>query len=104
MFVADLVVVLAMVAASTVGALALPPDGMVPVDLVPGAGVQWLPKSIGLAVWPAVGVTAYLAVQVSLDTGRPTGHPRVALTVALALLLLVQTVAILVAVSRRGRP
>jgi hypothetical protein len=102
MFVADLVLVLLMVGTSAVAALALPPNGMLPVNL--GAGLSWMPKSIGLAVWPGIGVVSYLGTRLSAAFGRLSVQSQVGLTIALALMLSVQTGSILIALNRRGRP
>ena len=104
MFVADLVLVLVMVATSASAALVLPPDGMLPVDLGAGPGLSWMPKSVALVLWPAIGVVAYLATRPWTGVGRLDVRSQVGLTVALALMLLVQIGSVLVAINRRGHP
>lgn len=107
--IADLALVVAMLSVAGYGALVLPPDGMVPVDVGPaplrglGPGIYWMPKAVVLVAWPAVGVLAVLLVAVPLN-GLGGSGARVGLTVALALLLLAETAAVSVAVRRGGRP
>ena len=108
MVIADLALVVAMLAVAGYGALALPPDGMVPLDVGPaprrglGPGIYWMPKAIGLVAWPAVGVLAFLVAAPASGFGG--SRARVGLTAALALVLLAETVAVSVAVRRGGRP
>jgi hypothetical protein len=104
MFVVDLVLVLAMVSASAVGALALPPNGMLPMDVGAGSGLSWMPKTVALVLWPALGVVSYLVIRLSDAFGQMGPKSQVGLTIALALMLMAQTGSILVAVNRRGRP
>jgi hypothetical protein len=104
MFVADLVLVVAMVSASAFGALALPPNGMLPVDLGVGSGLSWMPKGIGLVLWPALGVGSYFLFRLAGAFGQMGPKSLVGLTIALALMLLAQSGSILVAINRRGRP
>ena len=104
MFIADLLLVLAMVSASSIGALALPPNGMLPVDLGLGSGLSWMPKAIALVLWPGLGLVSYVVARLAAAFGQLSPKSQVGLTIALALMLLVQTGSILVAISRRGRP
>ena len=110
MVVADLALVVAMLVVAGCGALALPPDGMVPLDFGPaprrglGPGIYWLPKTVGLVAWPAIGVLAFFLLAVVPSAGLGSSQARVGLTVALALVLLAETVAVSVAVRRGGRP
>ena len=107
--IADLALVVAMLAVAGYGALVLPRDAMVPVDVGPapvrglGPGIYWMPKVVGLVVWPAVGILASFLVTVPLNGVGGSGA-RVGLTIALALLMLAETAAVSVAVRRGGRP
>ena len=103
MFVASLVIVVAMVAASGVAALVLPPHGMLPMDLGPGSGLRWLPKEVALVLWPALGVVSYLVARLSAALGEMRSGSEVGLTIALLVLLLAQGGSILVAINRGGR-
>jgi hypothetical protein len=103
MFVADPVLVLAMVATSAVAALVLPPHGTVPVNVGAGWGLTWIPKTIPLVMWPAVGVVSYLATLLPVASGQLSVRSQVGLTIALGLMLLTQTGSVLLAISRRGR-
>lgn len=104
MFVTDLVLVLAMVSASAFGGLALPPNGMLPVDLGVGSGLSWIPKLVGLVLWPALGVVSYLVARLAAAFGQLSPKSQAGVTLALGLMLLAQTGSILVAINRRGRP
>lgn len=104
MSVANLLLVLAMVGASAVGALALPPDGQLPVNVVAGHRLSWMPKAIALVLWPAMGVISYLTTGLSAAWGPVSTRSRIGLTIALGLMLLVQTGSLLLALKRRGRP
>lgn len=104
MFVADVLLVVVMVAASAFAALALPPNGMLPLDVGAGPGLSWMPKSVALVLWPALGVVTYLGTRVAGALGQLSFRSQVGVTIALALMLLVQTGSILVAIARRGRP
>ncbi len=109
MVIVDLALVVAMLAVAGYGAVALPPDGMVPLEFGPGprrglgTGVYWLPKLIGLVAWPAIGVLAFLLAVVPAG-GPGGGTTRGGLTVALALVLLAEILAVRFAVRRGGRP
>jgi hypothetical protein len=104
MLIADVALVVAMLAASFYGAVALPTDGMVPVDLGAGTSLHWMPKRIGLVLWPAIGVVAYALVGVAAGPRLDAGSRTVGLTVALGLILAAQLGSIAIAVRRSGRP
>lgn len=104
MSVANLLLVLAMVAMSAFGGLALPPDGQLPINLAAGPRLSWMPKVIVLVLWPAMGVASYLTTGLSAALGPVSARSRIGLTIALGLMLLVQTGSLLVALKRRGRP
>lgn len=104
MVVADVVLVVVMVGASAFGALALPPNGMLPVDLGAGSGLRWLPKTIALVLWPALGVASYLVSRLAVAAGLASLRSQTGLTIALALMLVAQAGSILVAIIRQGRP
>lgn len=103
MFVADPLLVLAMVAMSAFAALVLPPNGMVPVNVGAGFGLTWIHKVIPLVMWPAVGVVSYLVTLLSVAAGRLSVRSQVGLTIALGLMLLTETGSVFIAINRRGR-
>lgn len=104
MSVANLLLVLAMVGMSAFGGLALPPDGELPINLGAGPRLSWMPKAIVLVLWPAMGVASYLSTRPWAAFGPLRTRSQVGLAIALGLMLLVQTVSLLVALKRRGRP
>jgi hypothetical protein len=91
--------VLAMIAVSVRGWLALPSDARVPVQHGLRGYRRYLSKTAGLVTWPAAGVVIY-----ALDIGvfaedlathdRSTGAPLLILPTVLAVLLAVQIGAI----------
>jgi hypothetical protein len=102
--IADVLLVVAMLGASVYGAVALPPNGMVPVDVGPGSALNWLPKRVGLVLWPAIGVVAYFSVGFVAVGRQTSAAPRVGLTIALALILAAHLGSVVFAVCRSGRP
>lgn len=100
----DGVLVLAMVGVSVHGGLTLPPTARVPVHFGPRGYNRWLPKTAGLVLWPAVGVTV-LALAIGIARSRPDGGsgPRIAFTVAFAAMLAGQMGALRVARTRSHR-
>ena len=104
MAVANLLLVLAMVGTSAFGALALPPDGQLPINFAAGPRLNWMPKAIVLVLWPAMGVVSYLTTGLSAALGAMSARSRIGLTIALGLMLLVQAGSLLLALKRRGRP
>jgi hypothetical protein len=105
LLVIDSLLLLGMVGVSLYGASALPPGARVPVHFGPGAYNNWVPKSVGLLLWPLGGGVVYgiLAVharsqQADGGSGLPAG-----LTIALAVMLATEVGALRVALSRGGR-
>jgi hypothetical protein len=101
--VVDAALVVAMVCLAGWGGLRLPPDARVPVHFGRWSRSTAVPKAPGLVVWVAVGVATWLGGGVlgAARTGDPTA--RVALTVALATILVTQGVAVALAVARSRR-
>lgn len=102
MLLAQVVLVVAMLGVSGFGALALPPGAEVPVDFIPGAASNWVPKTVGLVLWPAVGVTVYVMTGV-VAAAHEGADARAGVTFALALVLLAQAVAVSLAVLHARR-
>jgi hypothetical protein len=102
MLFAETVLVVTMLGVSGFGALALPADAEVPVDFIPGAVSNWAPKTVGLVLWPAVGVIVYFISCVVPDA-HDGADAQAGVTLALALVLLVQAVAVCLAVGHARR-
>ena len=96
---------LAMVCVSLYGLTALPPGARMPVHLGPGGYNNWIPRNVGLAVYPGIGVVLYVIIIVNVrDHGTRGGlGPVVGLSIALGVILLAQIGALAVAVSRGRR-
>ena len=104
LLVIDSLLLLGMVGVSLYGASALPPGAQVPIHFGPGAFNNWVPKSVGLVLWPAGGAVVYVLLvlhargqQANGGSGLPTG-----LTIALVVILITQVGALKVALSRGG--
>jgi hypothetical protein len=89
----------AIICVSLYGAVTLPAGAQIPVH---GAGGynRWLPKSIGLAFWPALGVVVYVIILVTAHSPQVHGSPAVGLSVALVVMLVAQVGALARARSR----
>jgi hypothetical protein len=104
LLVIDSLLLLGMIGVSLYGASALPPGARVPIHFGLGAFNNWVPKSVGLVLWPAGGAVVYVILalnarsqQASGGSGLPTG-----LTIALVVMLATQIGALKVALSRGG--
>ena len=102
MLLVEVALVVAMLGVSGFGALTLPLDAQVPVDFVPGAPSNWVPKTIGLVLWPAVGVIVYFLAGL-VGVAHESAHAQAGITLLLALVLLAQTVAVSLAVGHARR-
>jgi hypothetical protein len=96
---------LGMITVSLYGARILPPGAQVPVHFGLGYYNNWMPKNVGLVLHPVLGVVVYVIFVVTAFHARAEGSsvPQVGLTLALVVMLLVQTGAIRVALTRSGR-
>jgi hypothetical protein len=92
---------LAVICVSLYGAVTLPPRAQIPVH---GAGGynRWLPKSIGLAFWPVLGLAVFVIILVTAHSPQVHGSPAVGLSVALGVMLVAQIGALARARSRSG--
>lgn len=97
------VLLLATVGVSLFGAATLPPGARVPVHVGPGGYNQWLPKKVGLAIWPALGAVVYVVMLVIGHHKGVHGSPSVGLIIALAVITAAQIGALTVA-RTRGQP
>jgi hypothetical protein len=90
---------LAIICVSVYGAITLPAGAQIPVHGAAGYN-RWLPKSAGLAFWPALGVVAYVIILVTSHSRDVHGSPTVGLSVALGVMLVAQVSAVARARSR----
>jgi hypothetical protein len=90
---------LAVICVSVYGAVTLPPGAQIPVH---GAGGynRWLPKSIGLAFWPVLGLVAFAIILATANSSQVHGSPVIGLSVALGVMLVAQIGALARARSR----
>ena len=100
----DGVLLLAIIGVSLYGAAALPSGAQVPVHFGPAGYNRWLPKKTGLAIWPALGVMAYVIIVVTARDKGIHGSPATGLTTALGVIMATQVGALTIALtgSRRG--
>jgi hypothetical protein len=75
LLVIDSLLLLGMVGVSLYGASALPPGARVPVHFGPGAYNNWVPKSVGLLLWPLGGGVVYVMPAVSRPMAGPACRP-----------------------------
>ena len=101
----DSVLLLGIIGVSVYGASALPPGAQMPVHFGPRAYGSWVPKSVGLVLWPVGGGAIYVVLalnargqQANGGSGLPAG-----LTIALFVILVTQVGALKVAINRSGR-
>jgi hypothetical protein len=104
--VVNAVLVAAMLATSAVAAVALPARARVPVHFGPRSYNNWVPKVVGLLLWPAAGIVIAALI---LGTVPRSGHHTlsaavVVLPVVLAVLLAAQVGAVRAARMRAGQP
>jgi hypothetical protein len=100
----DSVLLLGMICASVYGLTNLPDGAQVPVHFGPGGFNHWVPRNTGLLMWPAGGVVIYaVLVIMTRNQGATGGSPPVALTIALAVMLVTQVGALRVALKRGSR-
>lgn len=100
----DGVLLLVMIAVSLYGASALPPGARVPIHFGPASYNNWVPKNVGLTLWPAAGTVIYAILVITARDQRVNGGPGppAGLTVALAVMLVTQVGALWAALSRSG--
>jgi hypothetical protein len=99
------VLLLAMIGVALFGASALPPGAQVPIHFGPAAYSDWVPKGVGLLVWPAGGAAVHVALALHArghQAGGGSGLP-VGLTIALVVILVTQVGALKVAIGRSRR-
>jgi hypothetical protein len=101
----DGVLVLAMIGVSLYGAAVLPPGARMPVHFGPVGYNQWVPRSVGLIMWPAGGVIVSVIIAVTVRHHQTHGDlgPVVGLSIALGIILVTQIGALAVALGRIRR-
>jgi hypothetical protein len=97
------VLTLAIICVSLYGVATLPPGALVPVHFGPGGYNRWLPKNVGLALWPALSVVVYVVLLLTGHSQQSHGRPgpTVGLSIALGVILVTQIGALTLA-RRRG--
>ena len=101
----DSLLLLGMVGVSLYGVSALPPGAQVPIHFGPASYNNWVPKNVGLIMWPAAGAVVYVVLVVTARRGQTTGGgsgAAIGLTVALVVALITQVGALRVAHNRQG--
>jgi hypothetical protein len=89
----------AIICVSLYGAATLPAGAQIPVHGAAGYN-RWLPKSVGLAFWPVLGVVAFLIILATRHSSQVHGSPTVGLSVALGVMLVAEISAL---ARARGR-
>lgn len=105
MLIIDSLLVLGMVGVSLYGASALPPGARIPIHFGPGSFNNWVPKNVGLIMWPAGGAVIYVILVITARSEQATGGgsgTAVGLTIALLVILITQVGALRVALNRGG--
>jgi hypothetical protein len=97
MLIVDSVLLFIMVCVSVYGATALPPGSRIPVHFGPTGYNQWVPRNVGLIIWPGIGIVILAGL---LVTGH--SHIVIGLTIAFVVMLVAQVGALTVAIKRRG--
>jgi hypothetical protein len=97
----DGVLELAMVCVSLYGATALPPGARMPIHFGPAGYNQWVPKKVGLVLWPGLGVVISVIIVVSVRDHNTHGSlgPVAGLSIALGIMLVTQIGALVVALN-----
>jgi hypothetical protein len=80
---------LAIICVSLYGAVTLPSGAQIPVHGAAGYN-RWLPKSVGLAFWPVLGVVVLTIILVTGHSREVHGSPTVGLSVALGVMLVAE--------------
>jgi hypothetical protein len=101
----DSSLLLGILGVSLYGASALPSGARVPIHFGRGTYNNWVPKNVGLTVWPAGGAVVYVILAVNARSQQVDGGSGlpVGLTIALVVMLATQVGALRVALSRGGR-
>lgn len=104
-FIADSVLLLAIVAVSLYGAAVLPPAAQWPLHLGPGGFGNWVPRNVGLLMGPAIAMVIYATLAVTARSQQAAGGSGLpaGFTAALAIMVPNQIGALRAALSRSGR-
>ena len=76
-----------------------------PVHFGPAGYNRWVPKTIGLVIWPALAVVVYAIIAVTVRDHKTHGSlgPAAGLSIALGVMLIAQIGALAVARTRDRR-
>ena len=74
LLVIDSLLLLGMVGVSLYGASALPPGARVPIHFGPAAYNNWVPKNVGLLLWPVGGGVVYVILAVNARSQQAKRH------------------------------
>jgi hypothetical protein len=100
--------VLCMIGTSLYGARVLPADARVPLHYGLGSYGSYVPKTVGLILWPAAGVVVYLiflAIELhAIRPNHPSGSAPVILPILMAALILAHVGAIRKALGATKSP
>jgi subtilase family serine protease len=98
----DGVLELAMIGVSLYGAVTLPPGARMPLHFGPAGYNQWVPKNVGLVIWPGLGLVVSVIINVATRNHQTHGSlgPVAGLSIALGVMLITEIGALAVARSR----
>jgi hypothetical protein len=103
MLIIDSLLLLGIVCVSLYGASALPSGAKVPIHFGPASYNNWVPKNVGLIMWPAGAAVLYVVLVITARNEQATGGgggAAIGLTVALVVVLITQAGALRVALIR----
>jgi hypothetical protein len=97
--------VLAIICVSLYGAATLPAGARVPIHFGPVGYNNWLPKNVGLTIWPTLGAVIYVILAITIHDHQTHGGlgPAAGLSIALGVMLIAQIGALAVARNRSRR-
>jgi hypothetical protein len=98
----DGVLELAMICVSLYGAVTLPPGARMPLHFGPAGYNQWVPKNIGLVLWPGLGLVVSVIITIATRNHQTHGSlgPVAGLSIALGVMLIAEIGAVTVARTR----
>jgi hypothetical protein len=101
----DSVLELAMICVSLYGAATLPSGARMPVHFGPAGYNQWVPRNVGLILWPGLGAIVSVIIVVATRDHQTHGSlgPTAGLSIALGVMLVAQIGALAVALGRSRR-
>ena len=103
MLIIDSLLLLGIVGVSLYGASALPPGAKVPIHFGPASYNNWVPKNVGLIMWPAGAAVLYVVLVITARNEQAAGGKggaAIGLAAALVVVLITQAGALRVARNR----